>query len=67
MKYPYCESDTNDFISINQTVGYSGVEIAVNRQGMLRARIFDTYDNLISQDVVEIHNCPLCGKQFMKG
>ena len=33
MKCSYCEVDTNDFVQMNQTVGYSGIEIAINRQG----------------------------------
>lgn len=41
MRCSYCESETNDFVSMNQTVEYSGIEMAVNRQGMLRVRVFD--------------------------
>ena len=36
MKCPYCESGTNDFVPMNQTAEYSGIEMSVNRQGMLR-------------------------------
>ena len=35
MKCPYCESGTNDFVPMNQAVEYSGIEMAVNRQGMV--------------------------------
>lgn len=35
MKCPYCESGTNDFVPMNQAVEYSGIEMAVNRQGIL--------------------------------
>jgi hypothetical protein len=36
MRCSYCESETNDFVPMNQTVEYGGIEMAVNRQGMLR-------------------------------
>ena len=35
MRCPYCESGTNDFVPMNQAVEYSGIEMAVNRQGMV--------------------------------
>lgn len=41
IKCPYCECDTNDFEGLNQTAEYSGIELALNRQGMLRARVLD--------------------------
>lgn len=41
MKCPYCESGTNDFVPMNQTAEYSGIEMSVNRQGMLRVRVLD--------------------------
>lgn len=71
MSCPYCESKTNDFWPMNQTIEYSGIEIALNRQGMLRVRVLDCSDDsstigLLTQDIVEIRHCPLCGKQFMK-
>ena len=67
MKCPYCEQKTNDFVVMNQTVKYSGIEISVNRQGILRTRVLDDHGSFATQDIVEIHHCPLCGKQFMKG
>jgi hypothetical protein len=43
MKCPYCESGTNDFVPMNQAVEYSGIEMAVNRQGKLkRPLLFST-------------------------
>lgn len=36
MKCPYCESGTNDFVPMNQTAEYSGIEMSVNRQGKKR-------------------------------
>lgn len=66
MKCPYCEQGTNDFVMMNQTRKYSRIDISVNRQGMLRTRVFDDNGCFSSQDIVEIHYCPLCGKQFVK-
>lgn len=65
MKCPYCEQETNDFVVMNQSIEYSGIEIAANRQGMLRVRVLDNDGNFATQDIVGIHHCPLCGKQFM--
>ena len=56
-----------DFVPMNQAVEYSGIEMAVNRQGMLRARVLDDDGSFTTQDIIEIRNCPLCGKRFMKG
>ena len=67
IKCPYCESGTNDFVPMNQAVEYSGIEMAVNRQGMLRVRVLDDDGSFTTQDIIEIRNCPLCGKRFMKG
>ena len=67
MRCPYCESGTNDFVPMNQAVEYSGIEMAVNRQGMLRVRVLDDDGGFTTQDIIEIRNCPLCGKRFMKG
>ena len=69
MSCPYCGIDTNQFNPINQTVGYSGIEVSLNRQGLLRIRVLDCSSReptigLLSQDVVQIKYCPMCGKQF---
>lgn len=66
MPCPYCEAKSNDFITANQTSEYSSIEIALNRQGMLRARALDSHGKFITQDIVEIKYCPLCGKLFKK-
>lgn len=65
-KCPYCECGTNDFEVLNQTAEYSGIELSVNRQGMLRARALDDDGCFPTQDIVEIRYCPLCGKRFRK-
>ena len=58
----YCEHENNDFVILNETKDYSGIEIAVNRQGMLRVRYEDNI--WFSQDIVNIKFCPMCGKKF---
>ena len=62
---PYCDAKTNDFIPINQTVEYSGIEIALNRQGMLRVRVYESgQETFAAQDIVEINYCPNCGAKM---
>ena len=56
MKCPYCESGTNDFVPMNQTAEYSGIEMSVNRQGMLRVRVLDDDGGFTTQDIVEIRS-----------
>ena len=58
---PYCDAETNDFVPINQSVEYSGIEIALNRQGMLRVRVYESgQETFTTQDIVEIKYCPNC-------
>lgn len=65
---PYCDEKTNDFIPINQTVEYSGIEIALNRQGMLRVRVYEPgQETFNEQDIVEIKCCPNCGAKMDGG
>ena len=61
-----CQANNNDFIAINHTTEYSGIELAINRQGMLRARYYDINggDVFESQDIVNIKHCPFCGREF---
>ena len=61
---PYCDSENNDFIPLNQSVEYSGIEMALNRQGMLRVRyyMYNGVDHFESQDIVNIKFCPNCGR-----
>ena len=62
---PYCDAETNDFVPINQTVEYSGIEIALNRQGMLRVRVYESgQETFTTQDIVEIKYCPNCGAKM---
>ena len=64
-KCPYCEAENNDFIPVNQTVDYSGIEIALNRWGELRVRTFPNCEipYFDSQDIVQVKFCPLCGRR----
>ena len=64
-----CYSSTNDFVLINKYPCYSGIDIAINRQGMLRARTYqyDGEDTFESQDIVQMNYCPLCGRKFVGG
>lgn len=65
---PYCDAKTNNFIPINQTVEYSGIEIALNRQGMLRVRVYESgQKTFTTQDIVEIKCCPNCGAKMDGG
>ena len=61
----YCETNSNDFIVMNQTTDYSGIEMSINRQGMLRVRHYDDNNRIwFSQDILNIPHCPLCGRKF---
>ena len=61
----YCESrGNNDFLLLNQTQDYSGIEIALNRQGMLRTRYYGDNDIWCSQEIVNIKFCPMCGRKL---
>lgn len=66
----YCEHENNDFVLLdfvllNDTQEYSGMEIALNRQGMLRVRYYDDYTRVwFSQDIININYCPMCGRKL---
>lgn len=63
MNCKYCNRKGNDFVALNNTVQYSGIEIDINRQGMLRVRTYDESDFLL-QDIVNIQFCPICGRKL---
>ena len=63
----YCEPRScNDFVEMNQTKEYSGIEMAINCQGMLRVRyyMYNDIDRFESQDILNVKYCPLCGRKF---
>ena len=67
MKCAYCDRKDNDFILLNQTTDYSNIEMALNRQGMLRVRYYvDDNQVWFSQDIVEIKFCPNCGRSMKR-
>lgn len=45
---------------------YSGIEMALNPQGMFRVRVLDSCDRFTTQDVVTIKYCPMCGRKFRR-
>lgn len=64
---PYCDATNNDFIPINQTVEYSGIEMSLNRQGLLRVRYYHGGNSeFLTQDIIEIKHCPACGAPMRK-
>lgn len=61
----YCECENNDFILLNDTNMYSGVDIEINRQGMLRIRVFnDEYGGFVTEDILNLKYCPICSRRF---
>lgn len=61
----YCENENNDFVLLNDTNMYSGIDIEINRQGFLRVRVLnDEMDSFITQDILSIKHCPICGRKF---
>lgn len=62
-----CGAPDNGFVTLNrETAGYSGIEIAVARGGMLRARSLNEDGSMLSQDILNVPFCPLCGRRFDK-
>lgn len=59
----YCQHENNDFVILNETTDYSGIEMALNRQGMLRVR-YDYSQVWFSEDIINVKFCPMCGKKF---
>ena len=62
----YCGADNNGFQILNpETYRYSLVELALNRQGMLRVRTYPSPDWLEDlQEVMRVPYCPMCGRKF---
>lgn len=64
IKCPCCDTPDGGFVYLNNTADYSGIHIEVNKQGMLRVRVFDADDNFVTQDIVQLPYCPICGRTF---
>lgn len=63
----YCENENNDFVLLNDTNMYSGIDIEINRQGFLRVRVLnDEMDSFITQDILSVKYCPICGREFKR-
>lgn len=61
----YCKERNNDFVILNNTNMYSGIDIEINRQRMLRVRVFnDEMDGFVTQDILNVRYCPMCGRKF---
>lgn len=61
----YCKERNNDFVILNNTNMYSGIDIEINRQGMIRVRVFnDEMDGFVTQDILNVRYCPMCGRKF---
>lgn len=61
----YCEHGNNDFILLNETADYSSLEMALNRQGMLRVRYYEDCSQVwFTEDIINIKFCPMCGKEI---
>lgn len=79
MSCHFCHSDSNDFVKLNTTEEYSGIEISMHEKGMLRCRYFkfDEFNSreedgvryspttFESQDIVNIRFCPICGRELI--
>lgn len=67
----FCERNDNVFVPMNQTKQHSGIEVMMNRQGILRVRTFDLETNpdaegaFVSQDTMNMPFCPVCGRKIV--
>lgn len=60
----YCQHENNDFVPLNETIEYSGMEISLNRQGMLRVRNYLQGDVWFAEDIINVKFCPICGRKI---
>ena len=64
MSCKYCTRKDNDFALLNETTDYSGLEIAMNKQGILRIRYYSSDALWATQDIINIKFCPICGRKL---
>lgn len=61
----FCDAEDNDFRLLNASgMAYSGIGIALNRQGLLRVRTYNQHTLFEAQDIVRIKFCPNCGAKM---
>lgn len=58
----YCE-EKEGFTPLSNTSEYSGLEISMNRN-WIRCRAYMGKEIFVTQDVVSIKYCPMCGKKL---
>ena len=59
---PICDMGCEHFVTINETVDYSGIAIAIHPSGVLRVRSY--HENTMYADIININYCPICGKRL---
>lgn len=59
----YCDPNSNNFHSLNNTQEYSGIDIAISSMGALRCRASYGMEYRC-QDVALILYCPMCGRKL---
>lgn len=63
----YCNGKDNRFVRLNKTKDYSGIEMSLNPQGMLRVRVNDDETgSFTTQDIINVCFCPMCGRRFRR-
>ena len=62
-----CDQPGKESVEINDSAAYSGIQIEINKQGMLRVRYYGSRSILFeSQDIVNVPFCPIYGKKFKR-
>ena len=65
MSCKFCGRKDNDFVLLNKTIDYSGIEMSLNRQGMLRTRYYEDSSRIwFSEDIINVGFCPICGRKL---
>lgn len=61
----FCAAEDNEFRLLNaNTMAYSGIGIALNRQGLLRVRTYNHHTQFETQDIIRVKHCPNCGARM---
>lgn len=61
-----CDNKTKSFTQVNQTSDFSGIEISIDGEGLLRVRTYNNVKQMIfeNQDFIKLTYCPFCGEKF---